>query len=123
MTSKTFETKDILISPDRTPSAMHRNVLFGLAAVALIAAACIAGCTGTPDTGSFTATGTVTYVDLEGGFYGIVTDDGTRYLPLDLPGEYRTDGMRVTVTAVPAKDTVTIQQWGTPIEITEIEEV
>lgn len=122
MTSKTFEIKDMLISRDRTPWIMRPHIACGLTLAALIAAICIAGCTGTRDTGSFTATGTVTHVELEGGFFGIVTDDGTRYLPLDLPEEYRTDGMRVTFTAVPAEDTATIQQWGTPIEITAIDE-
>jgi len=101
---------------------MTSSIAYGLTLAALIAALCIAGCTGTRDDGSFTATGTVTHVELEGGFYGIVTDDGARYLPLDLSEEYRTDGMRVTFTAVPAEDTATIQQWGTPIRITAIEE-
>jgi len=29
-------------------------------------------------------TGIVIYQDIEGGFYGILADDGTRYLPLNL---------------------------------------
>ncbi|HOB17399.1 MAG TPA: DUF333 domain-containing protein [Candidatus Methanoculleus thermohydrogenotrophicum] len=66
--------------------------------------------------------GTVTYVDLEGGFYGIVADDGERYLPTDLPAEYRKDGLRVRFTADVARDNATIQQWGTPIDIVSIEE-
>ena len=61
--------------------------------------------------------GTVTYVDLEGGFYGIVADDGGRYLPLGLEERYRVDGMRITFAGEIARDTVTIQQWGTPVEI------
>jgi putative hemolysin len=65
--------------------------------------------------------GTITYVDLEGGFYGIVADDGARYLPTNLPEEYRTDGLRVAFVVDPLNDTATIQQWGTPVEIIEIE--
>ncbi|ABN58384.1 MULTISPECIES: putative hemolysin [Methanoculleus] len=65
-------------------------------------------------------TGTVTFVDLEGGFYGIVADDGERYLPLDLDETYRVDGMRLTFVGEIARDTATIQQWGTPIEIVDI---
>lgn len=62
-------------------------------------------------------TGTVTYIDLEGGFYGIVADNGERYLPLDLDERYRVDGMRLTFAGEVPRDTMTIQQWGTPVEI------
>ncbi|MCK8518559.1 putative hemolysin [Methanoculleus sp. 7T] len=65
--------------------------------------------------------GTVTYVDLEGGFYGIAADDGKRYLPTDLPAEYRQDGLRVTFSADIARETANIQQWGTPVDIVAIE--
>jgi len=65
-------------------------------------------------------TGTVTYVDLEGGFYGIVADDGERYLPLDLDETCRVDGMRLIFVGEIARDTATIQQWGTPIEIIDV---
>lgn len=63
------------------------------------------------------ASGTVAYIDLEGGFYGIVADDGERYLPFGLDERYRADGMRITFVGKIARDTVTIQQWGTPLEI------
>jgi len=64
--------------------------------------------------------GTVTYVDLEGGFYGI-TAAGGRYLPVNLPAEYQQDGLRVRFVADVLEDTVTLQQWGTPVELVEIE--
>ena len=60
--------------------------------------------------------GTVTYVDLEGGFYGINADDGQAYLPLDLDTHFQKDGLRVRFKA--RKDSVaTAQQWGIPIRI------
>lgn len=62
-------------------------------------------------------TGTVTYVDLEGGFYGIVTDSGERYLPFGLDERYQVDGMRITFAGKILRDTVTLQQWGIPVEI------
>ncbi len=68
-----------------------------------------------------TGTGTVVFIDLEGGFYGIVADDGERYLPLDLPADYEKDGLRVRFSADVVNDTATIQQWGTPVKIVEIE--
>ncbi|HQN92236.1 MAG TPA: DUF333 domain-containing protein, partial [Methanoculleus sp.] len=65
--------------------------------------------------------GTVVFIDLEGGFYGIVADDGERYLPLDLPADYEKDGLRVRFSADVVNDTATIQQWGTPVDLIEIE--
>jgi inhibitor of cysteine peptidase len=67
--------------------------------------------------------GTVIYVDLEGGFYGIIGDDGTRYYPLQMDEQYKIDGLRVAFTYEPAKDIVTIQMWGDPVNLTFIEPV
>ena len=64
--------------------------------------------------------GTVQYIDLEGGFYGIVADDGTQYLPLNLPAEFSEDGLAIEFTGYLREDIATIQQWGTPLEITHI---
>ena len=98
--------------------ASHHVVLALLAAAALVLAC---GCIdGGPAEETVTASGTVNYVDLEGGFYGIVADDGARYLPQNLPAEFAEDGLGVTFTAKVLEDVATIQQWGTPIEIIEI---
>jgi inhibitor of cysteine peptidase len=67
--------------------------------------------------------GTVTFVDLEGGFFGIVADDGTRYLPLNLDETYRHDRLRVAFSSEIVKDAATIQQWGTAVNLTSIEEI
>lgn len=66
--------------------------------------------------------GTVTYQDIEGGFYGILGDDGKKILPLNLDARYRVDGMRVSFEYEEAGDTITIQMWGTPVNITFIEQ-
>ena len=90
----------------------------------LIGAIVVCGCIATDgDDDRISANGTVTYVDLEGGFYGIVTDDGERYLPDDLPAGYRIDGLPVRFSADLKEDTAGIQQWGTPIAIRDIEPV
>ena len=60
--------------------------------------------------------GEVRYMEFEGGFYGIVSDQGDKYLPLNLEEEYKKDGLRVSFEAVPA-DVMTIQMWGIPVEI------
>lgn len=66
------------------------------------------------------AEGTIRYVDLEGGFYGIETLNGTHYLPLDLPENYRIDGLLVSFTARTSPGTPTIQMWGIPVTILSI---
>jgi hypothetical protein len=71
-------------------------------------------------TGMLRISGTVTYFPFEGGFYGIVADDGGEYLPLNLPPEFAKDGLAVIVTVEPAEGVSTIQQWGMPVRIVEM---
>lgn len=88
--------------------------------IATVAAVCICGCLGEPEPPTVSGAGTVQYIDLEGGFYGIVADDGTQYLPLNLPEEFSENNLTVEFDAVIREDVATIQQWGIPIEITAI---
>jgi hypothetical protein len=69
-----------------------------------------------------TVQGTVTYVELEGGFYGIRGQDGHDYFPLELDDRFRKDGLRVRFEAR-KESAVTIQQWGTPVRIVSISAV
>jgi heat shock protein HslJ len=66
------------------------------------------------------ASGTVRFIELEGGFYGIITPAGDTYLPLNLPEEFQVDGLQVTFTADEEQDIATIALWGTPIRITSM---
>lgn len=72
---------------------------------------------------SWVPAGRVTFVDLEGGFYGIIGDDGTDYYPLQMDEQYKNDGLRVAFEYEPVKDTATIQMWGSPVNLTFIEEI
>lgn len=67
--------------------------------------------------------GTVVYVDLEGGFYGIRGEDGKSYNPINLEEEYKRDGIRIEFSAVVRKDIMSIQMWGTIIEIKKIQKI
>jgi len=62
----------------------------------------------------------VIWIPLEGGFYGLLAEDGSKYLPLNLPAEFQRDGLQVTVEGE-LKQVMTIQMWGTPLEIKKIE--
>ncbi|HWR38483.1 MAG TPA: hypothetical protein VN611_03205 [Patescibacteria group bacterium] len=67
--------------------------------------------------------GEIRYVNLAGGFYGIVGDDGVRYQPLNLPYKFRKDGLAVKFTALPKNDTVTFLMWGAVVEIVNMEPI
>ncbi len=64
---------------------------------------------------------TVKYVELEGGFYALVDDNGKKYLPLNLAQEYRQPGLKLKITAQLVPDVITIYQWGTAIKIIDVE--
>lgn len=78
---------------------------------------CAVGCIAQETAGELSFTGQVTYIDLEGGFFGIITSDGEQYLPLDLPEEYKLDGLIVIVTGSIDPDAMSIQMWGQPLRI------
>lgn len=64
--------------------------------------------------------GRVQFLNLEGGFYGIITDSGKKILPMNLAKEFAQNGAVVRIKGE-VKNVLTIQQWGTPFTITEIE--
>lgn len=66
-------------------------------------------------------TGTIRYVDLEGGFYGIVDEDGAQYDPINLDDAYKEDGLRVHFLAETRDDVMSVRMWGTVVEIIAIE--
>lgn len=64
--------------------------------------------------------GTVRYINLEGGFWGIETDDGQQILPQGLNKEYQQDGLRISFKAKEITDMMTIQQWGVFSQLSDI---
>ncbi len=67
----------------------------------------------------FEGTGTVHYIELEGGFFGIITDDEKKLLPLNLPDALKVDGIKISFIAKHAQ-VMTIQMWGIPVELLEV---
>lgn len=70
------------------------------------------------DTRDFT--GTVRWQTIEGGFWGLVADDGHQYEPINLPRSLQRDGLRVRVRAKIRSDMASIRMFGEIIEILEI---
>jgi hypothetical protein len=67
------------------------------------------------------ATGTVRYLDISGGFWGIVGDDGKNYDPMGLAPAFQKEGLRVRIEAIPETDMMSTHMWGTLITLTHIE--
>lgn len=101
--------------------------------VTLMVVICSSGCisneqkgpggtvTVTPQTGKIVeGNGTIWYIALSGGFYGILGDDGNEYAPVSLAEEYRADGQRVAFRAVTTGKTSSSPDWGIPVEISSI---
>lgn len=68
-----------------------------------------------------TAEGMVRYIDLEGDFYGLITEYGDRLDPLQsLPAEFMVDSLRVWFTYKISEDQVSYHMWGTNIDLLDI---
>jgi len=65
--------------------------------------------------------GTVTYQDFEGGFWGIIDEEGNKFVPIGrLPERLRIDGMKVRADVEPVQMFGTTM-WGTHVQVTSIE--
>ena len=67
-------------------------------------------------------TGTIEYIELGMGFWGIVTAAGDRYRPLELPVAYQQPGKSIRATVEPLPDIATAELWGTVCRITALAE-
>ncbi len=61
--------------------------------------------------------GTVTYQNLETGFWGIVDVKGNKYLPINMPEQLKIDGAKVRCTVRKIDDVVSMAMWGTPVKV------
>jgi hypothetical protein len=60
--------------------------------------------------------GKIVFLSFEGGFYGIITMDGNHYDPINLPAEFKIDGLRVFFAAH-ITDLGSFHMWGRVIKI------
>lgn len=66
------------------------------------------------------AKGKIIFFNLEGGFYGIIADNGFQYIPLNLKEEFKQDNLKVYFRGVIPFDVVTTYNWGEPIQLEDI---
>jgi hypothetical protein len=67
--------------------------------------------------------GTIVFLRFEGGFYGILSDDGGHYDPINLSQEFRGEGLRISFVAKICKGLISYHMWGSLIEIVAIERI
>jgi len=67
-------------------------------------------------------TGIVQHLDMEGGFFGITTDDGKKLFPMHLPKTFQKNGLPIRFRYKELKNVMSIQMWGTSVAVTDIEE-
>jgi hypothetical protein len=65
----------------------------------------------------FKVQGKVKYLDFEGGFWGIVGDDGKEYRPVAMPEQLKHDGEAIEVTVRSVDEGMSIHMWGEPVKI------
>jgi len=65
--------------------------------------------------------GKIIFKNLEGGFYGLVTDKQQKLLPVNLAKSFQKNGLIVRFKGRELTDIMTIQQWGTPFKLSNIE--
>ncbi|HQK83511.1 MAG TPA: hypothetical protein PLK24_06160 [Atribacter sp.] len=102
---------------------IKRSISFFALISILVVSFLFAGCVPGSSPNQFSTNGTVTYIDLEGGFYGIIGDNQENYDPINLPDEFQQDGLQVAFTAKYRDDLAGFHMWGRIIEILQIEAI
>ena len=64
--------------------------------------------------------GSVHHLDIEGGVYVIRAADGTQFRPIELPEDYRVDGLAIEARIRRRDDVMTTDMAGQAVELLEI---
>ena len=68
-------------------------------------------------------TGTIMYIGVEGGFYGIVANNDKHYDPINLPSAFEKDSLKVMFKAKIRRDLVSFHMWGRIVELIYIHKI
>ena len=64
--------------------------------------------------------GIIQFFNLEGGFYGFISNDGKHYDIMNLPAEYKVDGAKVHIKGQIRNDITSVKNWGEIVQLNEI---
>lgn len=56
------------------------------------------------------------FVDLEGGFWGMIDKHGNQFMPVNLPEQLKYEGRSFMITIEPL-DVMGMMMWGEPVKI------
>jgi hypothetical protein len=65
--------------------------------------------------------GTVVFRDKDGGFFGILSDNGGQFEPVNLDPQYRTDGLHVKLTGKLDDSHLGKHSWGNPLDVERVQ--
>jgi hypothetical protein len=65
----------------------------------------------------FRVNGTVTYQNIETGFWSVIGDDGKQYRPVNFPEQIKLEGKKVRLTLKNVDEAASIFMWGIPVEV------
>ncbi len=63
----------------------------------------------------------VVYLDFEGGFYGLVTEKGSKLLPMNLAKEYKIVDTVLKIKGHKVEGIATTKQWGTLYKLADVQ--
>jgi hypothetical protein len=101
---------------------MKKTIFIIIPLFILLVATGASGCT-SGNTGMISKTGTINHIDLNGLFYGIVSDDGNEYEVTNLDPTFQEDALRVRFDAKILKNAKSTHMWGTVVELENIEKI
>ncbi|MBF7072557.1 hypothetical protein ISG33_03985 [Glaciecola sp. MH2013] len=64
-----------------------------------------------------TITGRIVLNDMEGGFYGFIAEDGSKYTPMELNKEHMRDGLVLELSGELMPNMITTTQYGTVFKV------
>lgn len=101
---------------------LFRNLFLPVLLLLLTACAVPAQAPPADDPTLLNVEGRIAYQVIEGGFWGLVGDDGQNYLPDRLPAQFQVDGLTVRAVLRPLPPGVSTRMWGKRVELVRIEQ-
>ncbi|MEP7323212.1 MAG: hypothetical protein ABI761_14905 [Saprospiraceae bacterium] len=70
---------------------------------------------------SIKVSGEIQFINLATGFWALVSDQGEKYRPVNMPDQLKISGKKVTCKVRPINEEFSMMMWGTPVKIIQFE--